>query len=269
MTPAPGHPARVAGPINASAQTHLVLIPSYNSGPKLIETVREARCYWASVWVVIDGSTDNSMVDVERLAATDAGIRLFVLSRNQGKGAAILHGLRQAEAAGFTYVLTMDGDGQHPAALIPEFMATSIAHPDALILGRPVFDDSAPWIRRMGRKVSNGWTRVETLWRADFDSLFGFRVYPVVRLREILENSCWMRGFDFDAEAAVRLCWAGFATLDVPAPVKYLTVQEGGVSHFHYVRDNLLLAWMHLRLMGSLLRQLPRMMARQLKSSRR
>jgi glycosyltransferase involved in cell wall biosynthesis len=258
-------PLRGALPVR---RTHLVLIPSYNSGPKLVETVREARRFWAPVWVVIDGSTDGSDRALKHLAAGDPEIRVLTLSRNQGKGAAILHGIRLAEAAGFTHALTMDADGQHPAALIPDFIAASRAHPRGLILGRPIFDDTAPRIRVLGRKLSNWWTDVETLWAGSFDSLFGFRVYPVTGLRQVMEAHRWMRRFDFDAEAAVRLCWSGFTPISLPAPVRYFTPAQGGVSHFHYGRDNVLLTWMHLRLLASFLVRLPLLLARKLRSSR-
>jgi hypothetical protein len=45
--------------------------------------------------------------------------------------------------------------------------------------------------------------------------------------------------------------------LNLDAPVKYLSAGEGGVSHFHYGRDNLLLSWMHARLMLELVLRLP------------
>ena len=246
--------------------SHLVLIPSYNSGAKLLETVRDARRYWAPVWVVIDGSTDESTAAVQQLSANDSQIKIFVLPHNEGKGAAILHGLRHAEAAGYTHALTMDGDGQHPAALIPWFISESIANPDALILGLPIFDRSAPRIRIFGRKLSNLWTGVETLWIANFDSLFGFRIYPIVELRKVLEDSRWMRRFDFDAEAVVRLRWRGFDLINLPAPVRYFAPHEGGVSHFRYVRDSILLSWMHVRLIGYFIRHLPEILAQRLKS---
>ena len=249
-------------------RTHLVLIPSFNSGVKLIETVRDARHQWAPVWVVVDGSTDDSVAALEALAASDPDLRIFVLPYNQGKGAAILHGLQQAAREGFTHALTMDADGQHPASLIPRFIAESQAHPDALILGRPIFDDSAPRIRVLGRKLSNWWTSLETLWAGNFDSLFGFRVYPVDALQRIMEASRWMRRFDFDAEAAVRLCWSGFRPINLPAPVLYFGSDQGGVSHFRYVRDNVLLSWMHARLVVSFVRHLPTIVPQRLRSFR-
>ena len=58
-----------------------------------------------------------------------------------------------------------------------------------------------------------------------------------------------MRRFDFDTEAVVRLAWRGVTPVNIAAPVKYLRAEEGGVSHFRYGRDNVLLTWMHLRLM--------------------
>lgn len=239
------------------SHTHLVLIPSFNTGPKVLDTAREARKFWAPVWVVVDGSTDGSDKALELMAANDPGLRVFALSRNRGKGAAILHGLREAAAAGYTHALTMDADGQHPAAQIPEFMAISGTHREALVLGVPVFDASAPSLRVHGRKISNWWANLETLWQGIGDSLYGFRVYPIAPLLDIMNRQRWMRRFDFDAEAVVRLCWRGIAPFNVASPVKYLSAEEGGVSHFNYVRDNALLTWMHLRLLTGFVLRLP------------
>jgi glycosyltransferase involved in cell wall biosynthesis len=235
--------------------THLVLIPSYNTGPKLVETVRDARRYWNPVWVVIDGSTDASAIHLASLAEDDPGLRLLSLPRNAGKGAAVLHGIKAARVAGFTHVLTMDADGQHPADLIQEFMAASCARPEAMILGKPVFDASAPKIRVRGRRISNFFADLETLWAGIGDSLFGFRVYPIEPLERVMGRTMWMRRFDFDPEAAVRLVWAGVPPVNRAAPVRYFRSDEGGVSHFHYLRDNVLLTWMHTRLvLGALIR---------------
>ena len=126
-----------------------------------------------------------------------------------------------------------------------------------MVLGQPVFDDSAPLLRLRGRKVSNWWANLETLWVGVNDSLFGFRVYPVTPLREIMEKSAWMRRFDFDVEAVVRLCWRGVKPINLPAPCRYLTAEQGGVSHFDYWRDNKLLTWMHTRLFLGFLVRLP------------
>lgn len=239
------------------SRTHLVLIPSYDTGERLFSTVSAARAQWNPVWIVIDGSTDGTAERMVQMAAEDTGLRVFVLPQNQGKGAAMLHGLQAAEQAGYTHALAMDSDGQHPAELIPSFMHASQARPDTIVLGRPIFDATAPMVRVQGRKLSNGWTHIETLWAGVGDSLYGFRIYPVSPLIAVMKRQSWMRRFDFDTEAVVRLIWGGAKPINIDAPVKYLKAAEGGVSHFNYVRDNLLLSWMHARLMGEFLMRLP------------
>ena len=244
--------------------THLVLIPSYNPGSRVIDTVLAARRQWNPVWIVVDGSTDGSAEKLQALAAGDEGLKVVVLPENRGKGAAVLEGITLASAAGFTHALTMDSDGQHPADLIPAFMTASQAHPEAMILGKPVFAADAPALRVNGRKVSNGWANLETLWMGVGDSLYGFRVYPIEPLQRIMRTNRWMRRFDFDPEAVVRLCWAGVPPLNRDAPVRYLRPDEGGVSHFRYLRDNTLLTWMHGRLFLGFLLRLPWLLARKL-----
>jgi glycosyltransferase involved in cell wall biosynthesis len=251
--------------MHASSSTHFVLIPSYNPGPKVYETVSAARRYWNPVWVVVDGSTDGTTDQLREMAQHDAGLRVLVLPRNVGKGAAVLHGLDQAAALGYTHALTMDSDGQHPADLIPEFMARSQRHPGAMVLGKPVFDASAPALRVQGRQVSNWWANLETLWAGIGDSLFGFRVYPVEPLRAVMRGQRWMRRFDFDPEAVVRLCWHGVKPINVDAPVRYFTSDQGGVSHFRYLRDNTLLTWMHTRLFLGFAMRLPLLLLRKLR----
>jgi glycosyltransferase involved in cell wall biosynthesis len=245
--------------------THLVIIPSYNPGPNVYATVRAALEQWNPVWLVIDGSTDDSPQRLQAIAADNPALRVLVMPRNRGKGAAVLHGLRAASAAGYTHALTMDSDGQHPAGRIREFMQTSLSHPSCMVLGRPVFDASAPRLRVKGRRISNWWVNLETLWAGIGDSLYGFRVYPIGALVAVMRRQLWMRRFDFDAEAVVRLCWRGIAPINLEAPVRYFRREEGGVSHFSYWRDNALLSWMHFRLFIGFLLRLPLLAMRRLR----
>jgi glycosyltransferase involved in cell wall biosynthesis len=238
---------RAGTQLPAVSDTHLVIIPSFNTGRLLEATVAAARAYWAPVWVVIDGSTDGSAAAVEAMARTDPALRVFRLPSNRGKGAAVLHGLSAAAASGFTHALVMDADGQHPAGSIPAFMAASAAAPRALVMGRPMFGADAPWIRVVSRRLCNAGGALMTL-RPVGDTLFGFRVYPVAALLSVMRASRGMRRFDFDPEAVIRLAWDGTRLIHLPTEVRYPSRAEGGVSHFNYVRDNLLLAGMYLRL---------------------
>jgi glycosyltransferase involved in cell wall biosynthesis len=232
--------------------SHLVLIPTYNTGPRLRDVVTEALRHWRPILVVVDGSTDGSEQPLFDLASTESALHVIVLSRNSGKGAAVLAGARWACAHGFTHALTMDADGQHVAQCLAEFMSISRCHPDALVLGTPIFPVNTPRERLHCRKISVALIRCALLGRGIDDPLFGFRVYPVGPLLDALGTRRTGRRYDFDAEAAVRLCWAGLRPINVAAPVRYFSRAEGGVTHFHYLRDNITLARMHAQLLAEL-----------------
>jgi hypothetical protein len=92
------------------------------------------------------------------------------------------------------------------------------------------------------------------------------RVYPATALLEVMESHRSMRRFDFDAESAVRLVWRGARPVNLAAPVRYFSAEEGGVSHFRYLRDNALLGSMHLRLTVGFLLRLPLLLFRRLRA---
>jgi len=237
-----------------------LLIPSYNSGPLLRQTLTGVLAVWDDVFVVIDGSTDGSDAGIEELGGK--GLRVLRLPENSGKGSAVLAGISLAAKEGFTHALAMDADGQHPAGHIARFMELGRKHPGALVLGEPVFEENAPALRVQGRKVSNWWANLETCWWGIHDSLFGMRLYPIAPLQKVFSETAFARRFDFDPEVAVRLCWKGVPVINLKTPVKYLTTEEGGISQFRYLRDNTLLTGMHIRLFSGFLLRLPLLLFR-------
>jgi glycosyltransferase involved in cell wall biosynthesis len=241
------------------SRTHLVLLPSYNSGPMLARVAEAVAERWLPVWIVIDASTDGSAAALDPLLARQPSVRRIVLERNSGKGGAVLAGLRAAQAQGFTHALVMDADGQHDVEAVVPFLERSLREPGAMLLGVPVFGSDAPPERVKGRRVGNWWANLATLWGGIDDSLFGFRVYPVRESLEILESIRTARRFDFDTELAVRLYWRGVRPVNLPVPVRYPPRDAGGVTHFHYLRDNLLLVATHVRLFFGMLVRLPRL----------
>ena len=228
--------------------THCVIIPSYNSGPLLDPTLRGTLAQWAPIFLVVDGSTDGSDQCAEVLRQTWAHLEVLRLPKNQGKGGAVLAALKVACSRGLTHALVFDSDGQHAASDIPEMMALSKRHPEAMILGVPIFAEDAPFVRVKGRCLGNWWTNVETLWGGIEDSLFGFRLYPVAESIAILSAIQGGRRFDFETQLAVRLYWGGVPPLSFPSKVTYPTKTTGGISHFNYLRDNFLLFWTHFKL---------------------
>jgi glycosyltransferase involved in cell wall biosynthesis len=236
-----------------TSPSHLVIIPSFNTGARLLDTVRAALAQWKPVWVVVDGSTDGSHGSIVELARQVPDLRVIQSPRNRGKGAAVLAGAEAALALGFTHALVMDADGQHPADRIGDFMHASATAPEAMILGRPEFGPEAPALRLQGRKLSVGLVRFEIMGPGIDDPLFGFRVYPLAPLVRAMHRTRGARRYDFDPEIAVRLFWSGTPTRQLAARCRYLSAAEGGISHFHYVRDNVRMIWLHTRLITELL----------------
>lgn len=225
-----------------------VVIPSYNSGPRLEETVREAMAVWQPVIVVDDGSTDGSADNVVRLAQGESGLQVLVQPRNTGKGAAVLAAFSYAVDRGLTHAAVFDADGQHDATDIPKMMKISAENPLALVMGNPRFAEDAPLAHIIGHGAANFFARVETLQIGLGDSLFGLRVYPMLAAIQALRRIRGGRRFDFDTQAAVRMAWLGVPTIATPAAVRY-PEKEDRIRHFRYLRDNLLLIRVHLWLL--------------------
>ena len=223
-----------------------VVIPSYNSGPRLEQTVQEVMAVWRPVIVVNDGSTDGSADTVINLVQTETGLHVLAQPGNTGKGAAVFAALNYAVDRGFTHAVVFDADGQHDPSDIPRFMETAKENPLALVMGVPEFGDDAPSSHVFGHAFADFFARAETLRASLGDSLFGFRVYPILATIKAMRRNRGGRRFDFDTQAAVRLSWLGVPNINLPAKVQY---PPGRIRHFRYVRDNLLLVRTHVWLL--------------------
>ena len=227
-----------------------ILIPTYNNPATLRGVVERARADCPDIVVIDDHSADEGRRAVAALTAEGLaqGRRL---PENRGKGGAVKAGFEFARELGFTHALQVDADGQHCFEDIPRFLAAARAHPEALVLGAPVFDETAPKSRLRGRQISIFWTTLETGFRRIIDDpCCGFRVYP---LAPAIAAGARTDRMEFDPEIAVRMAWAGVPVLNLPTRVRYLTAEEGGVSHFRPFHDNALMSWMHTRMVCALI----------------
>lgn len=224
------------------------LIPTYDN-PDTIESVVARVGVHLPVVVVDDGSGPRARAVLDRLES-EGKIALVRRPANGGKGAAVKTGFAAMLEMGYTHALQVDADGQHNIEDIPRFVAAGEAHPEALVLGAPTFDASAPRARRWGRVLSQVLVHVQTLGRVIQDPLCGFRLYPLEPADRAAARGDAM---DFDPEVIVRIAWLGVPVLNLFTKVRYLDEDEGGVSHFRMGRDNLLIAWGHTRMITALL----------------
>lgn len=220
------------------------LVPTYDNPRTIRAVVERIRAHLPDVLVVDDGSAPDGR-DAVTAIGRDGLASVHRREKNGGKGAAMKDGFRIALGMGFTHAVQLDGDGQHDESHIPAFLKVARTQPEALVLGQPVFDASAPTIRKRARLISRFWTDIETGGRVIADPLCGYRVYPLEAVNRVGRVGDRM---EFDIEVAVRLVWLGCPVVNIPTRVRYLTPLEGGVSHFRMVRDNLRISWCHTRL---------------------
>lgn len=221
------------------------LVPTYDNPETIRAVVERVRAHGLDVIVVDDGSAPPGRRACEQIAAEGLATVLH-LPANAGKGAACKRGFRAAVERGYTHAFQIDADGQHDAQQIPAFVAAARAHPDAVVLAYPEYDESAPRARRIARWVTDFWVAVEVGGRGKIrDAMIGFRVYPLAATAPLEHVG---DGMDFDVEVAVELVRRGSPAVNLPVGVRYLSRDEGGVSHFRPFRDNLRFSWMHCKL---------------------
>ncbi len=230
-----------------------VLIPTYNNARTIRRVVDRVRAHTPHVIVIDDGSAGEGRTEVAAIGREGLA-HVFHREINGGKGAAVKTGFDAAHALGFSHALQVDADGQHALDDIPAFLATASQHPDSVVLGYPVFDESVPHSRLIGRKITIFWTLIETFGQVIRDPMCGFRVYPLASCRGVATGT----RMEFDIEIAVRLVWKGVGVVNVPTRVRYPSAAEGGVSHFRLFRDNLAITWLHTRLVFEAILGLPR-----------
>lgn len=222
------------------------IIPTFNNPMTIAAVVNAVRGVIADVIVVDDASSEAG----ERACAELGAAELAVCVRrncNGGKGAAVKTGFEEAVKRGFTHAVQVDADGQHDLTQLAALIEAARAAPDALVLGYPIYDASAPKGRMAARKITRFWVNLEVGAPGIVnDAMVGFRVYPLKRALGARATSDRM---DFDVEIVVRMVWDGAPVVNVPVQVRYLTAEEGGVSHFQAVRDNLRISRLHSRLM--------------------
>ena len=221
------------------------IVPAYNHGVAAVGTLAKLSVHGLPVVLVDDGSDEANAAALRGIAEGDASVRLVVLPVNQGKGGAVMAGLRVARELGFSHAMQVDADGQHDLAVLEEFLKEGERHPEAMVCGYPVYDSTIPLGRKLGRHLTHFWVWVETLSFEIKDSMCGFRLYPVAASCALLEEKRLPSRMNFDIEIMVRLHWRGVPMTWKPVRVTY---PADGKSHFKPFLDNLLISWMHTRL---------------------
>lgn len=233
------------------------LVPCYNHGKTIAAVVNElVDRFGYPVIVVDDGSQLETQNAIDALVSKAEIIRL---AENQGKGGAVIAGLKRAFVLGFSHALQIDADGQHDLTALTDLIKESQQYPEALISGKPVYDESVPKGRLYGRYATHISVWIETLSFEIKDSMCGFRSYPVAALNNVINKESLGKRMDFDIEVMVKSFWNDIDIRFIDTKVIY---PEDGISHFQPLADNARITKMHTLLIISMLFRLPKLLTR-------
>ena len=231
----------------------VILIPHFEHAEHLGRYLRRVVDLGLPVMIVDDGSEqvayDLLRKSVEGMEAADR-ISLYRLPRNRGKGAAVMTGFTLAAMAGYTHAIQIDADGQHDLNDVGKMLEVVQSEPGTIVSGLPQFGDDIPTARRLGKMFGHIWTHLETLSGRIKDGMCGFRIYPLAAIEPVVDGFYIGARMNFDIEILVKADWVGIPIAYVPTEVQY---PDDGKSHFHYLRDNVDITIMHIRLLMGML----------------
>lgn len=235
------------------------LIPVYNHERAVRSVVVNVIFHGIPCVLIDDGCNDVCAQILEKIAKDfPSQVKLLRHSANQGKGAAVMTGIRFAEKKGYSHVFQIDADGQHNTTDIPAFLNIAKTHPNSVVLGVPVYDGTIPAVRFFGRYLTHFWVWINTLSLEIKDSMCGFRVYPTAPVMSLLSHCSLNQRMAFDTDILVRLYWSGVRFINFPTKVTY---PVDGVSHFRSFSDNVAISMMHARLFFGMLIRIPKLLA--------
>lgn len=202
-----------------------VVIPCANEARTISEIVGAVRKILPQVIVVDDGSEDGTGEEAVR-----AGAEVIRSAAGHGKGAALRVGWRRAAERGFSWALTVDGDGQHAAEDIPKFLAAAARGDADLVIGNRMGDSQRmPWLRRRVNRWMS-WKLSQAAGMELPDSQCGFRL---MRLGAWATLELRTEHFEIESELLLGFVERKYAVKFVPVQVIYRNER----SKIHPLRD--------------------------------
>jgi len=204
------------------------VIPAFNAESSIGGIIDRTKEQISRVIVVNDGSTDRT----EEVARGRRAEILF-LPANRGKGYALRQGFQLALSNGCRAVVTLDADGQHDPADIPNFLTAYRTDSRAILIGtRMAQADRFPRQRYYSNRTA-AYFISKALGQYLEDTQCGFRLYPAETLRSIPLTTS---RFQTETEVLLRAVKRGIPLNSVPVKNIYLN-GDAPQSNFRPVID--------------------------------
>lgn len=208
-----------------------ILLPTFHNEGTIVDVVRRCLVFTPNVIVVIDGEPKSTEETLKESNIQEIIVISYL--ENKGKGFALKKGFLEAHNRGFSFVITLDADGQHYPEDIPLFVEKHYLHPNAFIVGaRKLPIELTKRGSRFANRLSNFWFHFQTGLKLT-DTQCGYRLYPLAMLQ-----SKWIitSRYESELELLVYSAWQGSEIIEIPINV-YYPPKEDRVSHFRPIWD--------------------------------
>ncbi|MFH1199236.1 MAG: glycosyltransferase family 2 protein [Candidatus Omnitrophota bacterium] len=179
-----------------------IIIPTLNEAKNIGQLVRQIRQQNLEVFVIDDGSSDNT----EKIAK-EHGARVIRNQQNEGKGASLIKGIEHALKENFHAVITMDGDGQHLVEDIPYFIRLAQYSNSSIIIGNRMHKPKNMPLTRLLTNKFMSWLISAIAKQYIPDTQCGFRLIK----REVLEKmKLHARRYEIESEILIKGARLGY-----------------------------------------------------------
>jgi len=220
----------------------VAIIPCYDVGKYCLKVIEETLNYVAFLVLIDDGSRDETGAILHQMQQKhQEKIHLIVFPKNRGKGVALLKGIEYALSLSLDILVTLDSDGQHLPAEIPQ-LASHVAQGADLVIGCRQFDQM-PFRSRLANTFLSFLLR-HIHPKAPNDTQSGFRAFSP-KLAQKVENKTSGNRYDMEFRCLLMALRDGDKVECCPIQTIYL--DENRSSHFAKIRDSVQILKVFLR----------------------
>ena len=204
-----------------------IIVPVYNEKNTILTVVQKAlevplpKDFSREIIIVDDGSTDGTRESLNRFKS-DSHVRIFPMSQNQGKTAAVVKGLEEARGE---VLLIQDADLEYDPKYYPALLEPIIAGKSKVVYGSRFMGkiQGMTFINRWANRLSC--LTINSIFHTKItDFHTGFKVFRKEVLVGIQIRS---RHFSIDTELTVKILKNGFSILEIPIDYRARTKEEG------------------------------------------
>jgi len=200
-----------------------IVLPVYNEEKKIDEVLSAFEKIKFPIFLVNDGSTDNTLQIIRKHIQNKKNISLISHRINLGKGSAMRTGAEAAFKSSFESVIFMDSDGQHDPNDLAKFVEKLTTRSYDIVLGSRNLDHGVPLIRFLGNKLAS--VLISILYGIYVsDILSGFRAITKEGFNKLKLESA---GYGVETEIIVKIAKYKLRSCEIPVRTIYHDNNKG------------------------------------------